>query len=338
VTAASVDNTPSLNQGDVVAVVHGAWGDSLDEEDTRIQASEVAESLTRLGMTAPIVALGPDLEQLSAISQHNPKVIFNLVEGLGGLGRRAHEAAIRLAQMGIPITGVSGGLQEVVNSKVSCKLALQAAGFPTPPWTTTGTDVSGDDLWIVKPVWEHGSLDMDESSVVKGSEVAAALAKRRVISPHDHFAERYVAGREFNCSVVAGPTGGQVFGAVEMLFVDYPDQGVRIIDYAAKWDAASFGYHHTPRRFEFSPCDEPLLKRLQTIALDVWQMFALEGYVRVDFRVDAENQPWILEVNANPCLSHDAGFVVTVLRSGINYDALIWRLVQAALGWTALGS
>ncbi|HIJ85976.1 MAG: D-alanine--D-alanine ligase [Magnetococcales bacterium] len=319
--------------GDVAVVVHGAWGISLDEEDTRVQAREVSESLERLGMTAPVVALGPDLTELRQIRQYRPKLIFNLVEGLGGLGRRAHEAAVVLEQVGVPLTGVSGAVQEVVNSKVACKEALVAAGLPTPLWTTTGTDVSGDGLWIVKPVWEHGSLAMDSGSVVFGSEVASALARRHADSPHLHFAEQYVTGREFNVSVVEGPGGGEVFPAVEMLFVDYPDQALRIVDYAAKWDSGSFGFNHTPRRFEFLEGDKPLLDRLQQLSLDVWRHFRMEGYVRVDFRVDERNQPWILEVNANPCLSHDAGFVVTVLKSGLEYDRLIARLVQAALGW-----
>lgn len=316
-----------------VVVVHGAWGTTLDEEDTREQARCVCDSLTRLGLVASVVALGPELHELAQVSDFNPQVIFNLVEGLGGLGRRAHEAAIELSKLGVPLTGVNGVIQEVVNSKSAGKEALLRAGLPTPPWTLDGRDIGGDELWIVKPVWEHGSLAMDASSVVPAGQVAEALVRRARESTHLHFAEKYIPGREFNVSIVESPRGGEVFPPVEMLFVDYPDDALKIVDYAAKWDATSFGYHHTPRRFDFPESDASLLQNLREMSLEVWQHFNMTGYVRVDFRVDALNQPWILEINANPCVSPDAGFVVTVLQSGMTYDQLIERLVQAALGW-----
>ena len=57
----------------------------------------------------------------------------------------------------------------------------------------------------------------------------------------------------------------------------------------------------------------------------------LSGYARVDFRVDAEG-PWILEVNANPCISPDAGFAAALAQSGIRYKDAIARIIRAALG------
>jgi D-alanine-D-alanine ligase len=51
----------------------------------------------------------------------------------------------------------------------------------------------------------------------------------------------------------------------------------------------------------------------------------------VDFRVDRASQPWILEVNANPCLSPDAGLAAAVERSGMGYDQMIDSIVYDAL-------
>ncbi|MBF0422617.1 MAG: D-alanine--D-alanine ligase [Magnetococcales bacterium] len=328
----STDRSTEPCQNDLVVVVHGAWGTSPDEEDTREQARVVSESLVRLGLKAPVVALGPELVELNAIAHYRPKAIFNLVEGLGGLGRRAHEAARLLEQLGVPITGVGGAEQERVNSKLACKEALRTAGLPTPDWSTDGADLTGPGLWIVKPVWEHGSLNMDDSSVMVASRVREALSQRHRCSPHLHFAEKYVAGREFNVSIVESNSGGEVFPPAEMLFIDYPEGALRIVDYAAKWNPDSFGFHHTPRRFVFPESDDVLLQRLRELSLRVWHLFGLKGYVRIDFRIDEAQQPWILEVNANPCLAPDAGFVVTILHSGMSYDQLIGRLIGAAQG------
>ena len=109
----------------------------------------------------------------------------------------------------------------------------------------------------------------------------------------------------------------QVLPPAEIDFGDFPPDKPRIVGYQAKWDDESFEYHHTPRRFEFPSTDRALLAELSRLAADCWHQFGLRGYVRVDFRVDRDGRPWILEVNSNPCLSLDAGFAAAVQRAGI---------------------
>jgi D-alanine-D-alanine ligase len=50
----------------------------------------------------------------------------------------------------------------------------------------------------------------------------------------------------------------------------------------------------------------------------------------VDFRVDREGVAWILEINANPCLTPDSGFVAAVEESGLDYTGLIAEIVAGA--------
>jgi D-alanine-D-alanine ligase len=60
-------------------------------------------------------------------------------------------------------------------------------------------------------------------------------------------------------------------------------------------------------------------------------LFRLDGYARVDFRVDESGRPWVLEVNANPCLSPDAGFAAALAEAGLGYEAAVERLIDDAL-------
>jgi D-alanine-D-alanine ligase len=121
-----------------------------------------------------------------------------------------------------------------------------------------------------------------------------------------------------------------VLPPAEILFEGYADQALKIVGYRAKWDSDSYEFHHTPRRFDFPPEDAALLARLRDLALQCWRLFGLNGYARVDFRIDAAGRPWILEINANPCLSPDAGFAAALDAAGISYAAAIDCIIADA--------
>ncbi|MDA0832610.1 MAG: GNAT family N-acetyltransferase [Planctomycetota bacterium] len=142
---------------------------------------------------------------------------------------------------------------------------------------------------------------------------------------------RDIDGREFNLSLLAGTSGPDVLPCAEITFVGFPDDKPRIVGYRAKWSDESFEAVNTPRTFEFALADATLLEELKRLAISCWKGFDLDGYARIDFRVDSHGTPWILEINANPCLSPDAGFAAALSHGGIPFDAAIERIVTAAL-------
>ncbi len=157
------------------------------------------------------------------------------------------------------------------------------------------------------------------------------MAERYSQTNRPCFAEQFITGREFNLSVLAGPNGPQVLSPAEIDFSAFPPGKPRIVGHKAKWQADSFEFNNTPRRFDFAPADAPLLDELHRLAANCWMLFDLHGWVRVDFRVDAQGQPWILEINANPCLSPDAGFAAALEREGVPFDQAMRQIVADAL-------
>jgi len=121
-----------------------------------------------------------------------------------------------------------------------------------------------------------------------------------------------------------------VLPPAEIIFEGFGADQPKIVDYRAKWDAASYEYHHTPRCFDFAADDAPLIDRLKALALSCWELFDLGGYARVDFRVDSAGRPWVLEINANPCIAPDAGFAAAIERAGLTYDQAVERIIGAA--------
>jgi len=72
--------------------------------------------------------------------------------------------------------------------------------------------------------------------------------------------------------------------------------------------------------------------RLAGLAQACWGLFGLSSYARVDFRVDPAGEPFILEVNVNPCLSPDAGFAAAAQAAGLSYAGTIGQIVEGSLG------
>jgi D-alanine-D-alanine ligase len=226
----------------------------------------------------------------------------------------------------VPYTGCSANALGLTSHKLLAKQQLLRADMPTPAIFGAGAD---DGPWIVKSVWEHASLGIDDSSVATGTAaVAAVLAARRAEFGGDWFAERFVPGRELNVAVLTTDHGPRVLPVAEIRFEHFPADKPAIVGYAAKWHADSFEYRNTPRRFGVEPALSVPAERL---ALACWDLFALDGYARVDLRVDAQGTPWVLEVNGNPCLSPDAGFAAALTQGGIAYAKAITWLVEAAL-------
>jgi D-alanine-D-alanine ligase len=177
-----------------------------------------------------------------------------------------------------------------------------------------------------------GSLGLDAASVVPGAEAPQAIAERNARWQTEHFAEAYVGGREFNVSMLGSADGVEVLPIAEIIFEDWQEGRPRIVDYEAKWVADSTAYAGTPRRFGLEETAPALAARLTLLAQASWILFGLSSYARIDFRVDAEGRPYILEVNVNPCLSPDAGFAAAAGERGLAYEDMIGRIVEASRG------
>jgi len=333
-----------------VVILHNAVspGDSIADQDVLLQVGVVSEALTRLGHTWETVPCTADLDPaLGEIERRRPDVVFNLVESLGGTDRFAHRAPALLDSMGVAYTGAPTMALFVSNRKVLAKELLCHGGLPTPEWVRPKGAVLGEPgvlssasvfhasvTYVVKAFWEHASLDINDDSLVCAEDEGALqvrLEEAAARCGRPCFAERYIEGREFNLSVLAGSDGPEVLPPAEIDFSAFPTDKPRIVSYRAKWEEGSFEFQNTPRRFDFPPEDRPLLDQLSQMAVACWRLFGLRGYARVDYRVDATGQPWILEVNANPCLSPDGGFDAAAAQASISFDQTIARILEDAL-------
>jgi D-alanine-D-alanine ligase len=312
-----------------ILLLHDAFAtaDRPDASDTLLEAEAIARTLGELGYDTSIESIGLDLTRLERLlADLTPRLVVNLVESLDGRGQLVHVVPALLDSLGVPFTGCSASALGLTSDKLLAKQQLIRAGVPTPTVFGAGAD---DGPWIVKSVWEHASLGIDDSSVVRGAAgVPRVVETRRAEFGGDWFAERFVPGRELNVALIAAAGGARALPVAEIRFEGFPTEKPAIVGYAAKWHTDSFEYRNTVRSFDL---EHELALRAERLARDCWELFGLTGYARVDLRVDADGTPWVLEVNANPCLSPDAGFAAALAKAGIEYRTAIAWLVDDAI-------
>jgi D-alanine-D-alanine ligase len=314
-----------------VVVLHDAAAASgaADAADVLVEAAHISRGLESLGYEPVIVPVSLDLAALeSTLRSLEPSMAFNLVESLAGRGDLIHVVPSLLESMQMPFTGCTALAQWRTSNKLAAKRRLLENAIATPEIFTANEVKPPSGPWIVKSVWEHASLGLDDDSVVADAcAVSGVIARRECEHGGQWFAEKFVPGRELNVAILAGAADPTVLPVAEIRFEGFPEGKPRIVGYAAKWNPASPEYAGTVRSFAVEPV---LGAAAMKLALECWQLFELSGYARVDFRVDDRGRLWVLEINANPCLSPDAGFAAMLDAARIPFDGALARIIADA--------
>lgn len=306
--------------------------------DVLEQVALVEQAMARLGHEPVRVEMAGDLPRwIGDLQTTAPDVVFNLVESVDEDAKRLANVAAVLELLGLPFTGSGATALALTTDKHLAKLALRGAGLPTPDWSVFDGEDRGEverlpGPWIVKPNYEDASIGIDEDSIYgSASGLRAALPGLwRAHGRQPLLVERYVDGREFNVSVLDEAGGLRVLPLAEIDFSAFAECRPKIVGYRAKWDAASFEYNHTPRRFHHDSTDCQV-SGLPDLAAAAAELVGVRGYARVDVRVSDDGHAQVLEANANPCLSPDAGFMAAAAEAGLSPEETAGRILDAAL-------
>ncbi|MFH0974984.1 MAG: hypothetical protein V1874_04285 [Spirochaetota bacterium] len=317
----------------VILHQHVPGNASPDEKDVLVQAEEIAASVKRLGYEPVNIELTLDIDKLKkSLLQIKPVKVFNLVESVDGHDRLMIIAPAVLESLSFDYTGSGSDAIAMTGNKMLAKQIMKQSGISTPQYFSIFKAEKvklPKGTYIIKSLFDHASIGINENSLVKITGKTDKSIFRKIASGYktECFAEFYIDGREFNIAILDGMDGPEVLPHAEIIFKDYPEDKPRIVNYKAKWEEDSFEYRNTIRSYDFKKNDKRLLRLLSIDALKCWDMFGLKGYARVDFRVDAEGKPWVLEVNANPCLASDAGFMAAARKIGLTFDDVTQRIL-----------
>jgi D-alanine-D-alanine ligase len=304
----------------------GALADELDVLD---QVAHIEKYLIEIGIKVYRKGITEQfMTEIKELAAEKPDFVFNLVESINNKGELIYFVPALLNLYSIPYSGNSLESIFLTTNKTICSKAMRKAGINNPGCYLPSQLklLQPGRKYIVKPIWEDGSLGITDKSVF---ECKPGFEERlKGLDDAHWFIEDFIDGREFNISILAGNNGPEVLPPAELVFVDYEEDRPKIIDFKAKWEMDSFEYINTVREFPGNKLNDKLKSNLRDAAISCWNLFGLKGYARVDVRTDIDDNVYVIEINGNPCISPDGGFVAATREAGLPFTEVLQRIIN----------
>ncbi len=277
------------------------------------------------------------IRTIEKIEKSKPCLIFNLCEAFDGDSSLESNVAAVFELLNVAYTGSPPSVIGLTSDKEKTKQVLLQNNIPVPTGLSINTVQNLESgIWnlqfplIVKPQLEDGSVGIDSNSVVFNFD--ALKEKFEYIT--DRYSqpvivEEYIDGREFSVSIF-GNNPPHIFPVAEIDYSNIPPQGTKILCYKSKWMKNSDSYRHTP-----SVCPANISTEIENgikeVALKAFEITGCRDYARIDIRLDKNETPFVLEVNANPDISISDGMAKSAKEGGWSYNKLIKDIVNAAI-------
>jgi len=254
-------------------------------------------------------------------------LVFNIAEGLHGVGREAQVPAL-LDAYAVPYCFSDPLVMALTLHKGMTKHVVRDKGVPTAAFAVveTAADVAAVDLpypLFAKPVAEGTG-----KGITPASRVASPAALRKVCRQllqrfrQPVLVETFLPGREFTVGVTGTGDAAAAVAVMEVVLTERAEAGV--YSYVNKEDCE--------RRVIYRLADDAEAKAAARVALDAWRGLGCRDGGRVDLRSDAAGRPHFLEVNPLAGLHPEhSDLPIMCTLAGIGYDALIGRIVDSAL-------
>jgi len=307
----------------------------LSEREFFNQIYLIKDILLNKYINVETLAINSDIKTaIKNILNYSPDIIFNFVESVEGNSNFEGYIAGLFDLLGIPYTGNGPNCLGNCLSKLRTKQILISHGIKTPrSFLAQFQDNLQKDTFILKfPVIlklarEDASIGISEFSVVNDFQ----SMKERLDYLFSSFnqevlIEEYINGRELNVAIL----GDLVLPISEIRFDNLPDDLPKIVTYEAKWSPQSIYYKNTIPKCP-AILDDQVKRKIEKMALEAYNALDCRDYARVDIRLNQKNIPYVIEVNPNPDISQDTGFVRSAASAGISYDELLYKISLLAL-------
>lgn len=279
------------------------------EREVSLQSGQcVADALRRRGHEVFVTDIGPD--QLGGLDAP-ADVVFPALHGTFG-----EDGTIQriMEQRGLRFVGSGAQASTLAMDKIATKQLARTLGIPTPEFerVRAPADATLALPLVVKPIDQGSSV---ATSIVRDpAQLGPAL--ERVLSAFGvALVERYIAGDELTVGIVGVRTLAPLCIRPRSAFYDYH---------------AKYVANDTEYLFDAGiPSD--VLARVSEMSGRLFAALGCRHLGRVDWMIDADAQPWLLELNTLPGFTSHSLFPMAAANAGMTFDELTEQLVRMAL-------
>ena len=299
---------------------------------------DVIETLREMGHTVQVLGIHDDLSGIRpTVEAFKPHIIFNLMEAFAGIPTFDQNVVSYLELLHVSYTGCNPRGLILARDKALSKKLLAYHRIPVPGFTVVRPGrkpVLPKRLtypMIVKSLFFEASAGISQASVVENFDQLG----KRVTFIHEKLGtaaiiEEFIDGREMYVGVV-GNERLDVFPVWEMSFDRMPENRWKIATERVKWSTQYQKKHGIMTdKARLTPA---LTDQIQRMAKRAYRALDLNGYARIDVRVDDRDRIHVLEANPNPNLAYGEDFAESGEVSGISYERLLDRIITLGLRW-----
>lgn len=301
---------------------------------------QLTGALQKDGHEVQTLVVNRDVEPVVAgLRAAKPDLVWNMAEAFNGKSALESNVAALLNLLDLRYTGSSPAGLLLAGDKTLSKKMLSFHGILTPQFATVyrgAVDWAGDITFpvIVKPPQEDASLGVTQKSIVNDiKQLLERIGAMQTEFQQPALVEQFIDGREYYVGVL-GNVNPKALPVIELDFSKFPEGLPRIASYEAKWgdDGSGAGAEFAGTESVFpADLDPALAERMQSVAIEAFNAMHLRDYARIDLRVTEGGDIYVIEVNPNCYLEQSGEFARSAAKDGLEYDALIGRIVELAL-------
>ena len=300
---------------------------------------DVASTLVEMGHNVQMLGVKDDLHVIrQTVDEFKPHIAFNLMEAFHEVGVFDMNVVSYLELLRLPYTGCNPRGMLLSRDKALSKKLMAYHRIPVPEFAVfrRGLAIKRPRRLefpiIVKSATQEASIGIAQASVVNDD----TKLRERVQFVHesvgtDAIAEHFIEGRELYVGIL-GHERLQVFPIWEIHFGKMPEGIHRIATDRVKW-SAKYQKKHGIRTSQVKTLSNGLAEEIQKASKRVYRALEMSGYARMDFRLDVNDNFYVLEANANPQLAFGEDFAESAKYTGMDYEELLQRILNIGLRW-----
>jgi len=299
---------------------------------------DVIETLREMGHEVRVLGVHDDLAGIRpAAGFFEPHIVFNLMEAFAGVTTFDQNVVSYLELLRLRYTGCNPRGLIFARDKALSKKLLAYHRIPVPDFSVVrygrkpALPKKMHFPLIVKSLFFEASAGISQASVVEDEE----QLDRRVHFIHESLGtaaivEQFVDGRELYVGVL-GNERLDVLPVWEMSFAQMPENRWRIATERVKWNTQY--QKRNGIMTNAAKLDTAAVDHIQRIAKRAYRALDLNGYARIDLRMDEEGRAYVLEANPNPNLAYGEDFAESAETNGISYERLLERIITLGMRW-----